>query len=82
VDALADGVVLCQWSVNPFQDFIFQFAAKRPPRPYFAIARLATPPFFFFEKVGGEMLVIFLFLVLFPALFLFLPILSYIRLKL
>jgi hypothetical protein len=31
--------------------FDFQY---RPPRPYIAIARLATPPFFFYEKVGGE----------------------------
>jgi hypothetical protein len=31
---------------------------KGPPRPYSAIARLSTPPFFFFEKAGGEMVVL------------------------
>ena len=45
--------------VNPFQEFYFDFQ-NRPPRPYIAIARLAAPPFFFFEKVGGEILVLFL----------------------
>ncbi len=42
-----------------------------PPDSYrdfadIAIARLATPPFFFYKKVGGEILALFLFLTLLP----------------
>jgi hypothetical protein len=51
-------VVLCHRSENPFQDFIFQFAVNRPPRPDERKRCLDTPSFFFFEKAGGEMVVL------------------------
>ncbi|MEN9334246.1 MAG: hypothetical protein RLY35_1426, partial [Bacteroidota bacterium] len=38
------------------KDFVLRIAVNRPPRPDIASARPATPPFFFYEKVGGELL--------------------------
>ena len=69
--ARSAGVVLCHRSVNPCQDFIFDFQ-NRPPRPDSANARPDTPPFSRVARVGGEI----------PALFLFLTLFFYISLKL
>jgi hypothetical protein len=51
-------VVLCHRSENPFQDFLFHFAGNTPPRPDERKRCLASPPFFFYEKVGGEIVVL------------------------
>jgi hypothetical protein len=52
--ARSDGVVFLM-KLSTYFRIVFFDLQKRPPRPYIAIARLSTPPFFFFEKVGGEM---------------------------
>ena len=38
--------------------YVNSIAVKGPPRPSVAVARMATPPFFFYEKVGGEIVVL------------------------
>jgi hypothetical protein len=51
--ARSEGVVFLT-KLSTYFRIVFFDLQKRPPRPYIAIARLSTPPFFFFEKVGGE----------------------------
>ena len=51
-----DALLIYGWSFYSHLKLLFHFAGNRPPRPYFADARMATPPFFFYEKQEGRSL--------------------------